>query len=163
MTYYLHFSHHPAPSCGQMHWPQCPWLLAPGYRSGGAMAMYLASVPIFTITLIGHWSSNVFLWYIHCQVLQFINGVSSRMVSPQAQNFFTLPDFAAEHPCTWSHRTNFQSPQHTGPRQKLSPRPCVALSPSFLDSTWQHNKPSLHLKLETLAHVQPGQDTKKSK
>jgi hypothetical protein len=87
-------------------------------RSGGAMAMYLARVPVFTIMLIGRWSSDAFLRYIRRQVLQFSAGVSTCMVSPQAQNFFTLPDFAAEHPRTQS--TNFQSPQHHGPRQKLS-------------------------------------------
>jgi hypothetical protein len=30
-------------------------------RSGAAMAMYLANVTIFTIMLIGHWSSDAFL------------------------------------------------------------------------------------------------------
>jgi hypothetical protein len=89
-------------------------------RSGAAMAMYLASVPVFTIMLIGRWSSDAFLRYIRRQVLQFSAGVSTRMVSPHAQNFFTLPDFADEHPRTRLHRTNFQSPQHTGPRQKPS-------------------------------------------
>ncbi len=93
-------------------------------QSGGAMTMYLAGVPVFTIMLIGRWSSDAFLWYIRRQVLQFSAGVSTRMVSPQAQNFFTLPDFEADfdaaHPRTWSHRTNFHSPQHTGPRKKLS-------------------------------------------
>jgi hypothetical protein len=89
-------------------------------RSGAAMAMYLASVPVFTIMLIGRWSSDAFLRYIRRQVLQFSAGVSTRMVSPQAQNFFTIPDFADEHPRTRSHRTNFQSPQHTGPWKKPS-------------------------------------------
>jgi hypothetical protein len=79
--------------------------------------MYLAGVSIFSIMLIGRWSSNAFLWY----VLQFIAGVSTRMVIPQAQHSFTLLDFEAEHPRTWSHRTNFHLPQpHTGPRGKLS-------------------------------------------
>jgi hypothetical protein len=35
-------------------------------RSGAAMAMYLADVPVFTIMLIGHWSSDAFLLYIRC-------------------------------------------------------------------------------------------------
>jgi hypothetical protein len=89
-------------------------------RSGGAMAMYLAGVPVFTIMLIGRWSSDAFLRYIRRQVLQFSAGVSTRMVSAQAQNFFTLPDFDAKHPRTRSHRTNFQSPQHNGHRERLS-------------------------------------------
>jgi hypothetical protein len=32
--------------------------------SGAAMGMYLASVPVFTIMLISHWSSDAFLCYI---------------------------------------------------------------------------------------------------
>eukprot|EP00957_Ditylum_brightwellii_P083073 6314814-Ditylum_brightwellii.AAC.1 len=30
-------------------------------KSGAAIAMYLADVPVYTITLIGHWSSDAFL------------------------------------------------------------------------------------------------------
>jgi hypothetical protein len=33
-------------------------------RSGAAMAMYLAGVPVVTIMLLGRWSSNAFLRYI---------------------------------------------------------------------------------------------------
>jgi hypothetical protein len=33
-------------------------------RSGAAMAMYLTGVPIFTIILLGRWSSDAFLHYI---------------------------------------------------------------------------------------------------
>ena len=90
-------------------------------RSGGAMAMYLAGVPVFTIMLIGRWSSDAFLRYIRRQVLQFSAGVSKRMVSNQAQDFFTLPEFDPEHPRTRAHRNNFQhSPQQNGPRRKPS-------------------------------------------
>jgi hypothetical protein len=28
------------------------------------MVMYLAGVPVFTIMLLGFWSSDAFLWYI---------------------------------------------------------------------------------------------------
>jgi hypothetical protein len=90
-------------------------------RSGAAMAMYLAGVPVFTIMLIGRWSSDAFLRYIRRQVLQFSAGVSKRMVSAQAQDFFTIPDIDPEHPRTRAHRTNYHSPQQTGPREK--PRP----------------------------------------
>jgi hypothetical protein len=99
-------------------------------RSGGAMAMYLAGVPVFTIMLIGRWSSDAFLRYIRRQVLQFSAGVSTRMVSPQAQNFFTLPEFDAEHPRTREHRTKLHSPQHIGPRKKIS-TPDQAIVPRF--------------------------------
>jgi hypothetical protein len=37
-------------------------------RSGAAMAMYLAGVPVFTIMLLGHWSSDPFLRCIRKQV-----------------------------------------------------------------------------------------------
>jgi hypothetical protein len=39
-----------------------------------AMAMYLARVPIFSIMLIGHWSSMVFLKCIGKQVQKFFHG-----------------------------------------------------------------------------------------
>jgi hypothetical protein len=82
------------------------------------MAMYLAGVPVFTIMLIGLWSSDAFLRYISRQVLQFRAGVSKRMVSAEARDFFTVPDIDLEHPRTSAHRTNHHSPQHTGPRKK---------------------------------------------
>ena len=77
--------------------------------------MYLAGVPVFTIMLIGRWSSDAFLRYIRRQVLQFSAGVSKRMVADFATPFYTLPDFDPEHPRTRSHRTNFHSPQSQGP------------------------------------------------
>jgi hypothetical protein len=45
-------------------------------RSGAAMAMYLAGVPIFSIMLIGSWSSLAFLKYIRKQVQEFSFGIS---------------------------------------------------------------------------------------
>jgi hypothetical protein len=89
-------------------------------RSGAAMAMYLAGVPVFTIMLIGRWSSDAFLRYIRRQVLQFSAGVATRMVSATSQNFFTLPDFDPEDPRTRAHRTNFHSPPQSGSRQRTS-------------------------------------------
>jgi hypothetical protein len=58
-------------------------------RSGAAMAMYLAGVPVFTIMLLGHWSSDAFLRYIRKQVQEFSSGVSSKMI--QRSDFFTIP------------------------------------------------------------------------
>eukprot|EP00957_Ditylum_brightwellii_P132687 10117726-Ditylum_brightwellii.AAC.1 len=40
-------------------------------RSAAAMAMYLAGVPVYTIMLIGRWSSDAFLRYIWKQVQEF--------------------------------------------------------------------------------------------
>lgn len=59
-------------------------------RSGAAMAMYLNDVPVYTIMLVGRWSSDAFLKYIRRQVQQFSAGVSSRMI--QTPHFFTVPD-----------------------------------------------------------------------
>ncbi len=53
-------------------------------RSGAAMAMYLAGVPIFSITLIGRWSSTAFLNYIRKQVQEFSHGISSKMIEIQS-------------------------------------------------------------------------------
>ena len=40
-------------------------------RSGAAMEMYLGEIPVYTIMLIGRWSSDAFLHYIRKQVEQF--------------------------------------------------------------------------------------------
>ena len=61
-------------------------------RSATAMAMYLAGVLVFTIMLIGRWSSDTFLRYIRRQVQEFSSGVSSRMLLTAA--YFTIPDVA---------------------------------------------------------------------
>lgn len=36
--------------------------------SGSSMAIYLVEVAVYTIMLIGRWSSDAFLWYIRKQV-----------------------------------------------------------------------------------------------
>jgi hypothetical protein len=53
------------------------------------MAMYLSGVPVFTIMLLGRWSSDAFLRYIRKQVQEFSSGVSSKMI--QKEEFFTVP------------------------------------------------------------------------
>jgi len=55
------------------------------------MAMYLAGVPVFTIMLIGRWSSDAFLQYICQQVQEFSSGVAARMIV--SKDFFTIPGF----------------------------------------------------------------------
>ena len=52
-------------------------------RSGAAMAMYLGECPVYTIMLIGQWSSNAFLQYIRKQVMEFSHNVSKRMLTFQ--------------------------------------------------------------------------------
>ena len=49
-------------------------------RSGGAMMMYLAKTPVYTIMMTGRWSSNAFLRYIEKQVLEFSKGLSAKML-----------------------------------------------------------------------------------
>jgi hypothetical protein len=57
--------------------------------SGAAMAMYLSGVPVYTIMLLGRWSSDTFLWYIRKQVKEFRKGVSKKMLI--SKKFFTIP------------------------------------------------------------------------
>jgi hypothetical protein len=59
-------------------------------RSGAAMAMYLAGVPVFTIMLLGRWASDAFLRYIRKEIQEFSNSVSSMMI--QNNRFFTIPE-----------------------------------------------------------------------
>jgi hypothetical protein len=67
-------------------------------RSGGAMAMYLASPQIqtYTIQLIGRWKSDAFLQYIRRQVKQFSSHISEAMISNE--NFSHIPEFASSSP-----------------------------------------------------------------
>ena len=52
-------------------------------RSGAAMAMYLGEVPVYTIMMLGRWSSDAFLRYIRKQVEQFSHNVSKKMIIHQ--------------------------------------------------------------------------------
>ncbi len=62
-------------------------------RAGGAMMMYLAKVPHYTIMMIGRWNSLAFLTYIEKQVMQFSEGVSKSML--QNDTFFNVPTLPA--------------------------------------------------------------------
>jgi hypothetical protein len=75
-------------------------------RSGAAMAMYLTQTPVYTIMLIGRWSSDAFLRYIRTQVQDFTRGISQRMI--QCEEFFTIPQSSSlEDPRNTNHRNNF--------------------------------------------------------
>jgi hypothetical protein len=63
---------------------QCLEVGTHSIQSGAAMAMYLAGVPIFSIMLIGRWSSLAFLKYIRKQVQEFSQGISSKMIKVQS-------------------------------------------------------------------------------
>ena len=60
-------------------------------RSGAAMAMYLGKCLVYTIMLIGQWSSNAFLQCIRKQVMEFNHYVSKRMLT--FQNYRHVPNF----------------------------------------------------------------------
>jgi hypothetical protein len=60
-------------------------------RSGTAMAIYLGEFPVYTIMLIGRWSSNALRRYIRKQVMEFSHDVSKRMLS--FQNYRHIPNF----------------------------------------------------------------------
>ena len=55
------------------------------------MAMYLGECPVYTIMLIGRWSSDAFLRYIRKQVMEFSHNVSKRML--KFQNYRHIPNF----------------------------------------------------------------------
>ena len=82
-------------------------------RSGAAMAMYLMAVPVFTIMLIGRWSSDAFLRYIRRQVKEFSSGVSTKMIANEA--FFTIPEISKEDPRISGHQLNHRLRQNCGP------------------------------------------------
>ena len=74
-------------------------------RSGSAMAVYLDNVPVYTITIIGRWSSDAFIRYIRKQVEQFIHNVSSRMI--KYQHFYHIPTINPQ-----SHRLDPRTPNN---------------------------------------------------
>lgn len=74
-------------------------------RSGAAMAMYLAGVPVYTIMLIGRWSSDAFLRYIRRQVQEFSKGISKKMLL--TEEYFSIPDAGPEDPRVSGNFANF--------------------------------------------------------
>ena len=95
-------------------------------RSGAAMSMYLTGIPVFTIMLIGRWSSDAFLQYIRKQVQEFSAGVSVKMI--QADSFFTIPEASHEDPRVSGHHHNFATRNNHGrDAQSDSARPAFAL------------------------------------
>ncbi len=60
-------------------------------RSGAAMSMYLGECPVYTIMMIGRWSSDAFLLYIRKQVEQFSHNVARKMLTHETYNH--IPNF----------------------------------------------------------------------
>jgi hypothetical protein len=79
-------------------------------RSGGAMSMFLSGTPVYTIMLMGRWSSDAFMRYIRKQVLAASHGISQKMLT--FEDFFTVPDFvhnAADGDLRTRNRNNLAS------------------------------------------------------
>jgi hypothetical protein len=92
-------------------------------RSGAAVAMYLAGVPVFTIMMLGCWSSDAFLRYIRNQVKEFSTGISKKMI--QNENFSTVPPASNEDPRNANNIQNSASHQINGLCFKDTIRPLV--------------------------------------
>ena len=60
-------------------------------RTSAAMAMYLNKIPVYTIMLLGRWSSDAFLRYIRKQVTEFSNNVSKAMTQTPAYHSIRAP------------------------------------------------------------------------
>jgi hypothetical protein len=96
-------------------------------RSGGAMGMFLSGTPVYTIMLMGRWSSDAFMRYICKQVLSLSHGIASKMLT--YEQFYTVPDFvhtAADGDIR--HRSNMSlastinfNGQHANMRRGLHP------------------------------------------
>jgi hypothetical protein len=52
------------------------------------MAMYLGECPVYTVMLIGRWSSDAFLRYIRKQVMEFSHNVSKKCSSSKTTATF---------------------------------------------------------------------------
>ena len=61
-------------------------------RSGCAIALHLAGVPVYMMMLIGCWSSEYFMVYIQRQVKEFATNVSAKMI--QQEPFYIIPAYA---------------------------------------------------------------------
>jgi hypothetical protein len=82
-------------------------------RSAAAMAMHLAGVPVYTIMLIGRWSSDAFLVYLRPQVMQFTQHISARMI--EHRHFFSIPTLDPVANAADPHQTSRSRPFTTVP------------------------------------------------
>ena len=58
--------------------------------SGAAMAMHLAEIPVYTIMIIGRWSSDAFLCYIRKQAAHFSQNIAKGML--HTHSFIQVPN-----------------------------------------------------------------------
>jgi hypothetical protein len=94
-------------------------------RSGAAMAMFLAGVPVFTIMLLGRWSSDAFLHYIRKQVKEFSSGISEWMI--HHKDFFTIQNSSRDNPTAPSHPLNPSPRSNNGTGFKGMIRPLASV------------------------------------
>jgi hypothetical protein len=78
-------------------------------RSSSAMAMYLNKVPVYTIMLLGRWSSDAFLRYIRRQVNTFGQDVSTKMIDTELFCHVPNPDHNDLRRTHNLHATTFNS------------------------------------------------------
>ncbi len=81
------------------------------------MEMYLGEIPVYTIMLIGRWSSDAFLCYIRRLVEQFSLNVSKKMLT--FRSFRHIPYIApwrisSEDPRQCDHCNNAETRIHIG-------------------------------------------------
>jgi hypothetical protein len=85
--------------------------------------MYLAHIPVFTIMLLGCWSSDAFLRYIRKQVKEFSSGISAKMI--MKEHFFTIPSSSDQDPRIANHPLNLTLRSNHGPSFKVTIKPLV--------------------------------------
>ena len=78
--------------------------------------MYLGECPVYTIMMIGRWSSDAFLRYIRKQVKQFSHNVSRRMIRFQFHRHIPDLEPAAPHldPKQRTHPDNYETRRNIG-------------------------------------------------
>ncbi len=99
-------------------------------RLGAAMAMYLGKCPVYTIMMIGRWSSDAFLRYIRKQVEQFSHNVSLRMLRFESHRHIPDPAPRISHmdPRQRNHPSNAETRRNIGGNSSQQARaPAFAL------------------------------------
>jgi hypothetical protein len=94
---------------------------------GGAMAMYLEGVSVFTIMFVWCWTSDAFIRYIHRQAQWFSSGVSIKMIAHHSS--YTIPDnpIGIEDPRISGNTGNLSVRSQNGPHVSTSSMPRLVL------------------------------------
>jgi len=58
------------------------------------MGMFLSGTLVYTIMLMGRWSSDTFIRYIRKQVLSLSHGIATKMLT--YEQFYTVPDLCTQ-------------------------------------------------------------------